>query len=433
MNYYEARTYIDETMKNGSVYGLDVMNKLLTRLGNPHDFCKVIHVAGTNGKGSTVAYISSILSSAGYKTGRYISPSVFDYLEKMQINEVNINQEEFAKNAEKVIAAAEAMKTDGFAKPTAFEIETATAFLYFLNNNCDFVVLETGLGGSLDATNVVKQPVCSVITSVSKDHMQILGNTLEKIAESKAGIIKYNCPAVLYPQNKTAEKTIMTRADKMKAPVFKVEFNNCVLNKTDISEQDFDYISGSQTHYEHIIIHLPGKYQMYNACTAIEAIEQIKKRGYEISADAIKEGLYNTKWSGRFECVGTEPYFFIDGAHNPDAAKLLRETIEMYFINKRIIFIIGILADKEYKKIAEITAPSADIIYTVTPDNSRALNCETLADVIRPINKNVVCVNNIAEAVNTAYKEAGKDDVIIAFGSLSYLKDIKSAIESRRY
>lgn len=427
MNYKEARKYIDEALKKGSILGLDNITHLMNMLGDVQDQLRVIHIAGTNGKGSTAAYLESILSEAGYKVGRYTSPAVFDYLEIFKINSVNINEDEYASIMTKIANAIEQMKERGYESPTAFEIETALAYVYFYQNKCDFAIIETGLGGRYDATNVINNTLVSVITSISMDHMQFLGNTIEEIAGNKAGIIKNHSTVISSQQEEKALNVIKNEA--------KLNDSECrVANEASFvvftpNCTKFKYTSTNGNSYENIETVMLGTFQPTNVCTAIEAAEFLDHKGYKISKNQMIEGIKKTIWHGRFEKINDQPLMYFDGGHNPGAAENIRRSVEIYFTNKKIVYIIGVLADKDYTQVLELTAPLADIIYTITPDNKRALNGQELRDTALIYNKNVFYSETIQEAVKSAEESAGEDGVVLIFGSLSYLNDVKKCIK----
>ncbi|BCN30303.1 bifunctional folylpolyglutamate synthase/dihydrofolate synthase [Anaeromicropila herbilytica] len=427
MTYEEALEYLKDTEKYGSVLGLDNIRGLLNMLGNPQNDLKFIHLAGTNGKGSTAAYIASILAESGYKVGRYISPVIFDYLERIQIsekveNEVQnsyITREAVSHYVSLLKEANDKMLAKGLHHPTTFEIETAMMFLYLRDEKCDIVVLETGMGGRLDATNVIETAVLSVITSISMDHMQFLGDTIEKITYEKAGIIKKEVPVVSYDQVPAARGVLKNRCEEL----------SCNLRLADFTElKDVEHgLSGikfSYKNYKNLKIKLIGENQVKNAATAIETIERLKLEGYTITEESVRKGLSQTVWRGRFEILHESPLFIVDGAHNEDAAISLRKSMELYLKDKHVTFIIGVFADKEYEKVIQITSSFADTIYTIDTDNKRALPSNQLAEVIRKYHKNVVDAKSVNVAIRKAMEEVAEDEVIIAFGSLSFLNQI---------
>lgn len=426
--YKEAREYLNGITKYGSVLGLDTIKELLKRLGNPQNDLKFVHIAGTNGKGSTLAFISTILKESGYKTGRYLSPSVFSYREKIQVNEEYITKESLASLTFLIKDVIHSMLEEGLAHPTIFEVETAIAFLFFKQEKCDIVVLETGLGGLLDATNVVENTLVSVLTAISRDHMDYLGNTLSEIALNKAGIIKKSSVVVTTNQDEEVMKVIEGKCQYYKNKLFIADMKNtanCVFENLQIK---FDYNDLKQ-----IEINLAGNYQIQNAVLAIEVVRAIARLGYTITDETILKGLKDTKWFGRFSKICDKPLIIIDGAHNEAAAVRLKETIECYFKNKKILFVMGVLGDKEYEKIASITATLADKILTVTtPNNPRALNGEDLAKIISRYNSNVEYIQTIEEAATRCIEDGISFDAIIVFGSLSYLGEFASHVEAMK-
>lgn len=459
MTYKEAREYVEKAAKKGSILGLDNIERLMEQLGNPQNQLKVIHIAGTNGKGSTLAYLTNILKNAGYKVGRYISPAVFDYLEIFSINDVNMSEDDYAKYMDRIVSACNDIVGNGFEMPTAFEIETALAYLYFYSEECDVALIETGMGGDSDATNVVQNTIISIISSVSMDHMNFLGNTISEITHHKAGIIKENSVAICAGQNDETAKEIegVIRQTAVKNHTVFVKVNqpqNIVYGN---EETTFDYESiayeniyenvvcenagsevWSQTKNEckgkasererktyHLTTKMCGVFQPYNASTAVETAVWLRKKGFHITDNNIISGISCAKWHGRFEKIKNHPAIYFDGGHNPDAAKLLAKSMEIYFTNKKIIYIIGVLADKDYDKILEITAGFAYAIITVTPKNVRALDGEELMLAAKKYHENVSNAENIDAAIKKAVHMSEKDDVIFIFGSLSYLKEAK--------
>lgn len=420
MTYEEARAFIDETAKYGYVMGLDTERELLRRLGNPQDDLKFVHIAGTNGKGSTLAYISTVLKEAGYRVGRYLSPTIFDYRERIQVNEEYITREAVARLAEQVEAAGRAMLEAGFHHPTTFEVETAMAFLYFKEMQCDIVVLECGMGGLTDATNVVKTTVVSVFAEIGKDHMGFLGDTVEEIAAVKAGIIKPETIAVSAAQRPEVS-AVLKKTCAEKNTEYREVCKADIKNVTYIFEaQSFTYKA-----YTKLKPGLTGSWQIDNAALAVEAIQALRDRGWQISDEALRKGLTETVWQGRFTAVSRHPLFIVDGAHNRDAADRLRETLELYFPEKRKIFIAGVLADKEYDYVMSQLTPLAEKVITVmTPNNPRALEADKLAEAVKKYNPCVEAADSLADAVHRARAYAGEDDIILAFGSLSYLGDL---------
>lgn len=404
MKFEEAREYIDSLNRFGSVLGLDSIKALLGMLGNPQEDLKVIHVAGTNGKGSTIAFMESILKNAGYRVGKYTSPVVFEYLEKFQINGENISEEKFASLACKLKKTLERLKEEKNIQPTIFEVETAMAFQYFKDEACDIVLLETGMGGDMDATNVCEKVLASVLVSISLDHMGFLGDTIEEIAAHKAGIIKENCPVVVMNQEKTVLDVIAKCA----------------------KEHNSDMHIASETK---LPLGLKGEWQKFNASVAVKVMDVLREQGYKISDVNIEDGLVKTKWPGRFEKISDNPMIIIDGAHNPDAAKRLRETLDNEYRDTKFVYVMGVLGDKDFTEVIKSMADRGECIVTLTPPNARALEATKLKMAIEEYNKNVFVATSIEEAYNIAIEKLNgineSKKAILAFGSLSYLGKFK--------
>lgn len=429
MNYREATEYIEELQQYGSVLGLDSMRELCSRLGNPQDELRFVHIAGTNGKGSVLAYVSTILKEAGYRVGRYLSPTITDYRERFQIDGRFITQSGLCKYLEQVKEAAESMAAEGKPHPTPFEVETAVAFLYFLDKKCDIVVLETGLGGALDATNVVKTTVAAVFASISMDHMAILGDTLEKIALVKAGIMKDRCYVVTARQDPAVAKILKQAALLRKCKLYTADAERAKQVYYGVTKQRFTYAG-----YKNLEISMLGKFQIENAVVAVETIQMLAKAGFPVKEEALRRGLLLTSWPGRFSVIGKKPLFIADGAHNEDASRRLAESLQFYFAEKKMIFILGMLKDKEYEKVINNTCNMAEHIITVTPPiRERAMPAYELAQAVRECNGNVTVADSVPEAVEIAYLLASreKDAVIVAFGSLSYLGELMKVVEHR--
>ena len=423
MNYEEAMNFIQNTNKFGSVLGLDNIRELLERLGNPQDQLRVVHIAGTNGKGSTLAFLAGIFRESGYRAGRYVSPASFSYEERFRINEENISKKDLCFYMEKIKNVAEEMVKDGLSHPTMFEIETALSFLYFLDKKVDVVLLETGMGGRLDATNVVKKPIATVIASIGMDHMQFLGDTLEKIASEKAGIIKEGCPVISYDNTKEVNEVIKNKAKQMHAKVTFVNSAGIRVLQESLNGESFSYRSSDGRWYEKIEIPLLGRHQINNAALALETLNVIKNY-YCISDFQTEDGMRKTIWRGRIEILEREPMVICDGAHNPDGAKSLLSFLQNNFTNQRLIYIMGVLSDKDYEQMVQILAPAADKIYTVAPDNPRALSSRKLCNCISKYNQNEEERQRLAECLSEVRQKAEKDDVIIICGTLSFQNEL---------
>lgn len=427
MRYQEAIDYIESLSKYGIKPGLEAIHELCLRLGNPQDSLEFVHIAGSNGKGSTLAYVSTILKCAGYKVGRYISPTIFEYRERIQIGEKPITKKRLCQLTEQLKKVCEEMVAEGFAHPTPFEFETAMAFVYFKEMAVDMVVLEAGMGGRGDATNLISTTKVAVLASISMDHMQYLGNTLERIATQKAGIIKPGCKVVSQVQEEEAAAVIRRECEAKGVELTFAQPEKLKKIHYAVSGQSFTY-----GEFRNIRLQLLGTYQIENAMLALEVVQALRRSGMNISEDSVYAGFKEAKWPGRFQVIAKKPYFVVDGAHNEDAAKKLAKSLEFYFTNKRIIFIMGILRDKEYEKIIQHTAGYAEQIITVkTPNNPRAMDSYELAGEVARVHPSVTAAASLEEAVELAYLLAGKDDVIVAFGSLSYLGAMMKLVEKR--
>ena len=420
MDYREAREYIGSLEGRGMVFGLDTMHTLMQALGNPQDQLKFIHIAGTNGKGSVLAYLSTILKKAGYRTGTYCSPALFSYEEKIQVNGNMISKQMVAEGLTEIRNAIEELQIS----PTVFEVETALAFWFFQREACEIVVLETGLGGDLDATNIVTTTICSVITSISFDHKNILGNTLKEIASHKAGIIKENIPVVLLKQSEEVEAVIQEKCNQMHSKLVKADGNDARIILATVRSQVIFYKK-----YEKLLTHLLGVFQADNIAVVIETIEVLRELGYFISDEQLRSGITNTRWRGRMERVSSCPLVFVDGAHNPDGAYKLKKSLEQYFAGDKYHLVIGVLADKDYPAMLEILLPKAKDVITITPQGKRALPAQTLKETVKRMMPfmNVKAASDLKEAWNMAVKKEGEITVIC--GSLSFLGELDCCIK----
>ena len=427
MNYKQSLEYLEEIAPRGIVPGLDSIRELCARLGDPQNAVKWIHVTGTNGKGSTVAYVSTILKAAGYRVGRYVSPAVRDYRERFCINGRMISQKDFAEGMTLVKDACDSMVAEGLAQPTPFEAETALVFWYFREKKCDLGVLEVGMGGLSDATNLIEGTLVEIIASVGMDHMKFLGKSLKEIATQKAGIIKKGSTVVCMEQSPEVLGVIREKAKNEQAKCVISSASQATKVKCGLEKTTFTY--GNLGALE---IHLAGEFQVSNAILAIDACREISEKGFPVSGEAIRRGLSETQWPGRLTVIQKRPLFVVDGAHNEDAAQKLAKSIEIYFTNCRLIYIMGVLRDKEYDRIIELTERFADQIITVTPPNNpRALPALDLAKEIAKVHPNVTVAESLEEAVEMAELLAGPKDVILAFGSLSYLGKLMDLVDDK--
>lgn len=421
MNYEEANEYLNNLSKAGIKPGLQAIGDLCDALGNPERLRGVIHIAGTNGKGSTGSFIASILKEAGYRVGVYASPAVFEDREIISVNGRNISKKDYVNLIETISETGLSF--------TEFELETVMAFMYFKEKNVDFAVIECGMGGELDATNIIKEKSLAVFPSIGMDHMQYLGDSIEKIAMNKAGIITGGCSVIAGPGvTGEALRVIEERAGKLGAKCIVPDKELIKGKRTSLHKTIFSYKNLKKAE-----IGLIGEFQPENAITAIEAIEELKNRGVKISDKAMLNGLHNATEPGRFEVILNKPCFIIDGAHNEPASIRLRESLLNFFEGKKIIFIIGVLKDKEYDKVLRNTVDLAWQIITVTsPNRARALPSYDLAKEVSLVNPAVTAADSIEEAVELSLMLADNDTVICAFGSLSYLSVVKKTVLNRK-
>lgn len=375
MDFLEAQNYLEKVRsQKGIVLGLDTMRHLMAKLNNPQDKVKFIQVAGTNGKGSTAAYLTSILSEAGIKVGRYTSPAVFSSTEQYFACGSCISESEYAKGMTAVAEAAASLDGE---TPTAFEQETALAFWYFAKKGCELAILEAGLGGDMDATNIVKTTVCSIITSISMDHCRILGNKISEIAAHKAGIIKPGAPVICIEQKEDAMEPIRAAAKAADTPLYEVHRDEVRQIFSDKRESIVFF-----REFENLHLKMLGSCQPENAALAVQAAS-VLSRGYPIEKKHIYDGIEKTRWGGRFELHSGSPDIILDGAHNPDGIRRLRESVNQMFGAVPICYVCGVLADKDYEKEIEILFGRASNVFTVTPPSPRAMKSTDLKVAIK--------------------------------------------------
>ena len=426
MNYEECLEYISTAYKFNKKAGTERIAILLEHMGNPHKKLKFVHVAGTNGKGSTTSFISNILMDANYKVGIYTSPFITSFTERIRINNKDIEKEAVASIISNIKDIVDDFHLKGIITPTEFDIVTATAFQYYADNNCDIVVLETGLGGKHDSTNVIETNEASIITTIGLDHMDILGTDICDIAWHKAGIIKEGSDVIVYPQEDKIVDIFETVSQEKKCKFHRVLLSDIEARYGSIEENKVVNSKFDYNKMKDLEITLLGKHQIINAAVAVETVSVLSCKGYEITEKNIRDGLLKTTWVGRLEILKRSPIFIVDGAHNTQGVDVLLDNIELYFENKSIIFIVGILSDKDYKAMLQSVAPFAKQFITVTPNNKRAVDGEQLAAYLSCYHEDVVCAETIEKAIELSMQQ--KCDVICAFGSLYLISEIRNHI-----
>lgn len=428
MDYQQTLTYINQLSISGVTLGLERIKELLKRLGNPQKQLRCIHVAGTNGKGSACALLESILRESGYKTALYTSPHLVCYNERYQINGICISDEYFAKEVTLVKKHCDQMVCDGFEHPTIFEILTAVAFHYFLIESVDIILLEVGLGGIFVATNVIEKPLLSIIMSIGMDHMEYFGNDIEKIAVEKAGIIKENCPVVLYPQKNLVYNKIVNICKEKKATLYSLQKQ--VQKKVFLQNIEKTIFSVSTPYYQYNLIDLRllGDYQILNCITVLLACHVLQKNGISLKKENILNGIQKTHWQGRMEIMNHNPIVLLDGAHNTDGILMLAQSIQKYFKHKKITLLLGVLGDKEYEKMIQIILPLVDKIVLTEPNNYRKLNLEKLEEAMIPFHKPILKQIHVKEAYLTALSITSNKDAVICCGSLYMIGTLRNYI-----
>ncbi|NDO45618.1 folylpolyglutamate synthase/dihydrofolate synthase family protein [Clostridium sp. MD294] len=429
MNYQQALIYINQisSFRSTTTLGLSRIQQLLERIGNPQKQLKCIHVAGTNGKGSACAMLQSILTQSGYKTALYTSPHLIKYNERYQIDGAYISDEKFAQEVCFIKKHYTQMIDEGFEAPTLFEFLTAICFHYFAQQNVDIVLLETGLGGLSDATNIIENPLLCLIMSIGIDHIEFLGNTIEQIAIEKAGIIKQNCAVVLYPQKNLVYNKIADICKQKQSPLYDLQ-NNV---KTKILLQNLEKtlfsVSTKYFQYDMVNLSLLGEYQIQNCITVLLACHVLKQYGFHLTEQTILNSIQKTKWQGRMEIIQHYPIVILDGAHNIDGIIMLSHSIKKYFKHKKITLLIGVLQEKEYQKMIDIILPMVDIVVLTEPMSSRKLDIEKLEKTMQYSHKKILKNAHVIEAYQTALSITAKKDILLCCGSLYMIGEIKSA------
>lgn len=419
MNYEETIAYIHAAYWTGTKTGLKRTEELLNLLGHPEKNLHFVHVAGTNGKGSFCAMLSSVLTWAGYKTGLYTSPYVNRFNERMAINGKPIPNEKLVGVVKKIRPLVDSMEE----KPSEFELITCVAMEYFFEEACDIVVLEVGMGGEWDSTNVIANPELSVITAMAYDHMKYLGNTMTEIASAKAGIIKPGCPTLIYGENPEAEAVFQRACKEKGSPLFYSHHEWATHVRSSIHGHIFCYPG-----YEELHLPLIGPHQVHNAALVLHAVELLQAKGWRISKDAVREGLANVRWPARMELLHENPVILLDGGHNPQGAAAAAGTLKELFPGKRIRFLMGVMADKDVDAMVESLLPLAECFYTVTPNNPRSMKAITLAEKLCALGANAAAYEPLETGISAFVKEAGKEDILCAIGSLYLAGDVRQQI-----
>lgn len=421
MTYEEALTYIHSVCWKGSVPGLSRTQELLAKMGNPEKNTKYVHITGTNGKGSTAAMTASVLRKAGYKVGLFTSPYLWRFNERMNVDGCDIDDQELADITEFVRPLAESMTE----KPTEFELVSVIGFEYFARHKCDIVVLEVGMGGALDSTNVIPAPEVAVLTNIGLDHTEYLGSTLEAIAATKSGIIKPGCEAVLYESTEGVHAAVKAACEKQDVNLTIADFDAITAKEHDFSGQTFSY-----KHFSDIRLPLLGNHQLRNCAVVLETVEALRRQGWSISDSDIYSGIAETVWPGRFELLSRHPVFIVDGGHNPQCLYALAENTALYLKGKDITALTGVMADKDYMDMYAAMAPYINRFVTVTPDNPRSLAGETLAALLTErFGKPAAAMQSVEEGVLEAIRQAGDDGVVLAFGSLYMTGAIRAKVK----
>ena len=415
MNFIETIDYIHSLPRGLESAGLDRMRALCAALGNPQEKTKFIHVAGTNGKGSTCAMLDSILRAAGHKTGLYTSPYIHRFNERIRIDGECIGDDELVSLAQLVREKCAGLEY------SQFEFVTAMAFEHFARKKCKFVVLETGLGGRLDPTNVITEPLCTVITAIGLDHTAVLGDTIINIAQEKAGIIKDGCPLAFYPSEDEEVVSLIARTCREKGSALRMaEFDEIEVLADGLEGQVFCYCDDTP-----LTLPLLGDHQTRNAAVVLETVELLREMGVRIKPEALEKGLAETVWPARFELVSEKPYVIVDGGHNVQCAEAIAANLDYYFEDTRKVLLLGMMRDKDCEGVVENLAPLADAFVCVAPDAPRALPASELAKMLGKYQKPTFTAQSVAEGVKTAVGAAGKNGMVCACGSLYIVGEVR--------
>ncbi len=414
MTALEAIEYIEHYTWSTTRLGLGRTKELLSRMGDPQKSLKFVHVAGSNGKGSTCAMLASVLRAAGYKTGLYTSPYIQDFCERMQVSGLNIPGETLAEITDRVRVQADQMEDH----PSQFELVTAIAMVYFLEAGCDIVVLEVGLGGALDSTNAIDAPEAAVITNLALEHTEYLGHTYHEIASAKAGIIKTGCSCAAYPCDPEAMETVAAVCKEKDVPLRWADFGQIQPISDSLQGQEFTYRT-----WKNLRIPLLGAHQLKNAAVALETIDLLRGRGWEIPDEAVRKGLKNVTWPARFEVLHHQPLFLLDGGHNSQCARALADCVKRYLPGEKITFLMGVLADKDADEMLQAVLPLGKQFFCLTPNNPRALTADALAEKIRALGGDAVVCASAEDGLKRVLQTGG---TVVAFGSLYLAGELRT-------
>ena len=420
MTKKEAITYISNYKWNTSRPGLARITELMHRLGDPQETLRFVHITGSNGKGSTAAMLESILRKAGYRTGLFTSPEVTDFCDRIRVCGRNISARALGSVTEAVSAQADLMEDH----PTQFELLTAVGLLYFARKRCEIVILEVGMGGELDSTNVIPAPELCIFTNIGLEHTEYLGNTIEEIARTKGGILKPGCSAVLYDGAPEAGKVIGALCEEKGIPLYRADFSMLELLSDDVSGCTFRY-RGKEYRTG-----LTGSYQQYNAAVGLEAAEALKSRGFRISEEAVAEGLAEASWPARFEIVRREdPMIILDAGHNPQCAEALAAALRAFLPGRKVCFLTGMLADKDYMSVIRTLLPLAEEFICLTPESGRALPGYELAERIRQCGGNAVSAADTASGLSLALSRSRTAGALVVFGSFYLVGPVRKLLK----
>ncbi|SDK20183.1 bifunctional folylpolyglutamate synthase/dihydrofolate synthase [Natronincola ferrireducens] len=428
MNFWEAIQFIEKNHSFGTKLSLENIGKILHVLGNPQDHLKFIHVAGTNGKGSTCSFIHSMLMAEGYKVGLFTSPHLQCYTDRIKINGINASKEDFAAIVDDLSKVILPLLEEGMDPPAMFDMMTLMAFLYFVKEKVDYVILEVGLGGLTDATNIIKNSLISVITPIGIDHIDILGSDLRQIALHKAGIIKPQGMVTYHWQEPMVEEVIKKVAKDKNAKIYSLQEKDVDLLDMNIKEQIFN-LSTAFGHYEDLKIKMIGKHQVYNAALATLTLMVLRENNMlSISNDSLFKGLYSNFWGGRLEILHHNPLVLIDGAHNLQGSEVLKQAIQQYFQGQKINMVIGMLRDKDVEGVLGNLVPLCNKVVFTRPNSPRAMEPEELMDKTLLFGKETAIISSLEEAVIYGLKNTALDEVTIFTGSLYLIGDVKNIL-----